>query len=157
MSYASGTQVDPGRSREEIERILTRYGASSFGYMADYEKGVAQLGFRAHGRMVRFDIPMPDPDDPAFTETDTGRQRKPDAARKAYSDEVRRRWRVLSLVVKAKLEAVASNVTSFEEEFLAHIVLPDGSTVGEFMLPQVERAYETAAMPAMLALPEASS
>ena len=30
---------------------------------------------------------------------------------------------------------------------MANIVLPDGSTVGEFMAPQIEVAYETAEMP----------
>ena len=54
------------------------------------------------------------------------------------------------MVIKAKLEAVESGISIFEEEFLAHLVLPDGKTVGQFMLPQVEAAYETGKMPKLL-------
>ncbi len=43
-----------------------------------------------------------------------------------------------------------AGITSFEEEFLAHIMLPDGTTVGEHTLPQVERAYLCGKMPTLL-------
>jgi hypothetical protein len=33
---------------------------------------------------------------------------------------------------------------------LAHIVLPDGSTVGDWVRPQVESAYQLGTMPQML-------
>lgn len=33
---------------------------------------------------------------------------------------------------------------------MAHIVLPDGSTVGQWMAPQIEQAYTTGRMPSML-------
>ena len=41
-------------------------------------------------------------------------------------------------------------ITTFEEEFLSYIVLPDNSTVGEYMLPQIESAYQSDEMPRML-------
>ncbi|MCF7821873.1 MAG: hypothetical protein K9M17_05480 [Mariprofundaceae bacterium] len=59
----------------------------------------------------------------------------------------RQAWRALNLVVKAKLEAVESGITTFEDEFLAHIMLPDGSTVGHLMRPQLEAAYDSGSMP----------
>jgi hypothetical protein len=34
--------------------------------------------------------------------------------------------------------------------FLAHIVLPDGSTVGDWAAPQLALAYERSEMPALL-------
>ena len=45
---------------------------------------------------------------------------------------------------------VASGITTLEEEFLAHMVLPDGQTVGQWLLPQVAEAYDTRQMPPML-------
>ncbi len=33
---------------------------------------------------------------------------------------------------------------------MAHIVLPDGTTVAEFMAPQIEQSYESGKMPSML-------
>lgn len=66
--------------------------------------------------------------------TPTGRRtRSDDAAEKAWEQATRQRWRALHLVVKAKLEAVESGITVFDDEFLAHIVLPDGGTVGRWM------------------------
>ena len=56
-------------------------------------------------------------------------------------------------MIKAKLEAVESGISVFEEEFLAHLVMPDGKTVGQSILPQVEAAYQTGKMPSLL-LPE---
>lgn len=56
----------------------------------------------------------------------------------------------LALVVKAKLEAVESGISTFEQEFMAHIVLPNGQTTGQWMIPQIEAAYKTGTMPALL-------
>lgn len=52
-----------------------------------------------------------------------------------------------ALIIKAKLVAIDSGITEFETEFLAHIVLPSGETVGGWVLPQVERAYEVGEIP----------
>jgi hypothetical protein len=53
----------------------------------------------------------------------------------------------LAPVIKAKLEVVESGISVLDEEFLAQIVLPDGSTAGDFLVPQIERAYESGEMP----------
>jgi hypothetical protein len=57
------------------------------------------------------------------------------------------------LVIKAKLEAVASGITTFEDEFLAHIVMPDGQTVATHIKPRIAQAYETGSMQALLPAP----
>jgi hypothetical protein len=56
------------------------------------------------------------------------------------------------LAIKAKLEAVAAGITTFEDEFRAHIVLPDGSTFGLWARPQIAKVYEDNTMPSLLAL-----
>lgn len=139
--YAASTQVSSERSRGEIERVLTRYGADAFSYA--WESGRAAIQFRADERMVRFVLPMPDRDSKDFTLTPTGRDRSAKAAEDAYEQAVRQRWRALALVVKAKLEAVASGVTTFETEFLPHTVLPSGRTVAQDVMPAVAAAYES--------------
>jgi hypothetical protein len=128
--YAENTKVPVDQSRLEIERTLSRYGAEEFGYMVGPER--AQIGFRMEGRMLRFTVPLPKD------------ARNPE-------QETRRRWRALLLTIKAKLEAVASDIATFDEEFLAHIVIPgDGRTIGEAMVPELDRAYATRKMPALL-------
>jgi hypothetical protein len=103
--------------------------------------------------MVKFVLPMPDPKAREFTHTPArGTLRSPAEAEKAWEQAGRQRWRALALVIKAKLEAVAAGITTIEDEFLAHTVLPDGSTVGQFMKPQLAVAYEQGSMPTTLLL-----
>ena len=72
------------------------------------------------------------------------------AQQAAWEQACRQRWRALPLIIKAKLEAVESGITTLESEFLANIVLPDGGTVGQWLTPQVAEAYATGRMPPML-------
>lgn len=137
--YAAGTDVSSDRSRAEIERTLTRYGARAFSY--GWQDDQAAIQFVAHERRIRFVLPLPGRDDREFTLTPTGRDRSRSAAEQAYEQAVRQRWRALALMVKAKLEGVESGIVSFEDEFLAHTVLPSGRTVAEEIAPQVSAAY----------------
>lgn len=146
--YASNTDVSAGKSRDEIERTLARYGATSFMYGWDH--GRAVLAFSTRERQIRFVLPMPDRNDREFTRTPTGKQRVASAVEQAYEQSVRQRWRALALVVKAKLEAVEAGIVSFDEEFLAHFVLPNGETVGEHVMPRVAEAYASGTMRSLL-------
>lgn len=146
--YAEGTTVSPERSQMEISEMLRRYGAQGFQY--GWEDGRAAVGFRAHGRMVRFLVGLPSEDDPEFWQTPTGRQRDARGARGAYEGEVRRRWRSLALAIKAKLEAVETGIASFEDEFLAYTVLPDGTTVAEHVHREIEAAWRSGGRPPRL-------
>lgn len=144
MTYAEKTEVAPERSRAEIERTLNRYGADSFAYVSAPDRGA--VAFRMEGRAVRFEVPLPT--DPAeFRRTKGGQTRTSRQMEAALEAEVRRRWRALLLCLKGKLEAVESGITTFEEEFLAHLVLPSGATVGQAFAPELARADEAGVMP----------
>lgn len=127
-TYAADTDVTSDKSRAEIERILTRWGADEYAYMMS--KSRAQIAFSYRGMRVRFMLPLPDRNDREFTHHSRG-LRTASAAESAYEQAVRQKWRALALVVKAKLEAVESEISTFEQEFYAHIVLPSGRTVFE--------------------------
>ena len=140
-TYAAKTSVGWKSSRDEIERTLQRYGATQF--MTGWDVGGAMVAFSARGRQFRFMLPLPDQRSREFTHTASrGVQRSPLEAEKSYDQAVRQRWRALALVIKAKLEAVASGISDFEEEFLAHIILPSGRTVAEETLPSITQMYE---------------
>jgi hypothetical protein len=121
--YAEGTSVDTTRSRIEIETIVRRFGATQIVTFEDGQRAV--FGFTARNRTIRLTLPLPDRADVKFTRHSRG-VRSPAAAAEAFEQEVRRRWRSLALLVKAKLAAVTDGITEFEEEFLAHTVLPGG-------------------------------
>lgn len=155
--FASSTKVSPEKTRAEIERTITRYGADAFGYGT--EPGRAVVQFRAHGKHIRFVLELPSIGAEEFRYVQVNqvaqRPRSESGQRQAWEQACAQRWRALLLMVKAKLEAVESGITTFEEEFLAHIVLPDGRTVGQAMIPAIEQACLTGKLPnvSFLALP----
>jgi hypothetical protein len=149
MKYAETTTVSSEKSRNEIERTLARFGAKGFLY--GWLDKSALIMFEMDGRQIKFILPLPDRGLKEFTHTpNRSTLRTEKAANEAYEQAVRQKWRALALVIKAKLEAVESGITVFEDEFMAHIVLPDGQTVGSWMRPQIARAYEIGTMPALL-------
>jgi len=149
MAYAERSEVTSDKSRAEIERTLRRYGATSFAY--GWTNTEARVMFEMANRHVMFRLPMPNRNERRFTHTAArDYPREPDAVDRAYEQAVRQRWRALSLVIKAKLEAVDAGITTVEQEFLAHIVLPDGSTVSDWVAPQLAIAYERNEMPALM-------
>jgi hypothetical protein len=148
--YAARTEVPEHQSRTEIEKALTRFGATAFAYGWSADHSMAQIAFELAGRRLRFEIATPDRSEKRFTHDRAGRRRTETSMRAAYDQEIRRIWRSLLLVIKAKLEAVATGIVSLEEEFLAHVVLPDGSTVGQWVEPQLAELYGHGDMPALL-------
>lgn len=138
MSYASKTSVSIDKSQAEIKKILGKYGASGFAYG---EQGpLAIVMFEMSGRRIKFILPMP---------TKPGERAK-QAEHNRHDQLCRSRWRCLVLAIKAKLECVESGITTLEQEFMAHIVLPNGSTVGQAILPQIDKSYKDGKMPPLL-------
>lgn len=122
MVYASGTTVAVDKTRVEIEKVISKYGARNFGYMAEDSR--AMIFFEANDRRIRFSLRLP-------------------PLGKGGSDQARRSaWRALLLVIKAKLESVESKIETFEEAFFAHVVMPGGQTVYEAAREQVSEAYQ---------------
>lgn len=143
--YAENTSVSTEKSRAEIERTISRYGADEFLY--GQSDGEAMLLFRIHGRQVRFLLQLPLRKDYEKT-PGRGLERSARQAEAAWEQACRQRWRALALAVKAKLEAVEAGISTFEQEFLANILLPDRRTVGQWLIPQLDAA--SAKMPPLL-------
>lgn len=72
------------------------------------------IGFKANGRLIRFILPLPSKDEERFKVSPSGR-RKYDQSKQyqQWEQACRQAWRALALVVKAKLEAVESGITTF--------------------------------------------
>lgn len=134
MIYAERTSVPIEKTKTEIEHVLTKYGADRFAYFT--ERGAAMIVFEVHDRRLRFKLPLP----PGTTQRELSTQRQ--------------RWRALLLCIKAKLESVSSKIETFEEAFLAHVVMPDGKTVGEITGPGITQAYKEGRMIPLIPPPE---
>ena len=126
--YAKDTKVPVSRSKTQIEKVLVDWGIDEF-FFGTSPKGDG-IGFKHKDRTYKMSVPVP----------------------QDCSEGIRRQmWRILFMSLKMKLEEIDAGVRSFEDQFLAMMCLPDGSTVGEFMkLPANVKLLQKAQMPNLL-------
>lgn len=133
--FAARTRVPVDQSRKDIERALKRYEATGFGYSWERRSATrpaagggssviiveehAIIAFDMKGMRIQLDLIMPEAE-----------------------REQRQRWRALLLVITAKLEAIESGLGTLQSEFLANVVMKNGMTVGQVILPQLSRVIE---------------
>jgi hypothetical protein len=129
--YAEDTKVSTGQSQGEVKDMLKRAGSDRISIYEDTEKSA--VAFAMKERFYRITVPV---------------KKTANAAQ-----EERRAWRLVVLLIKAKLEAVKEGATTFEREFLADMLTPDGKTVYETTREPLRLAYETGKMPTHLLLP----
>jgi hypothetical protein len=119
MTYAARTHVPVEKTRSEIEQLVKNYGAK--GFVGGWHENMARVEFLCRDRHIRLTVPV-----------------------SAKEQENRAKWRLLFLMVKAKLAAVDSKVVTFEQAFVGDIVMPEtGKTVWESVSEPVRIAYET--------------
>jgi hypothetical protein len=121
--FASSTDVSASKSKQELDALLLKHGATQRGIFEESTRGIVM--FTMQGRQFRITVKLP----------------KVDAAigpraRARVEQETRTAWRRVLLITKAKLE-IAMDSGSVESEFLADILLPDGRTVHEALAPQL--------------------
>lgn len=122
--YAEDTRVPVAQSRASIDAELKKVGATRIVTMDEPLEAI--VAFNLDLRLIKLQIAIPG---------DANDQRR------------RSIWRAVLLVVKAKIEAVEQGITTVEQEWLAHVLLPSGQTVGEWMEPQLELASDRGTMP----------
>jgi hypothetical protein len=154
MSYAVTTSVSVERTRAQIEKELRNYGADQF--FSGWNANKAFISFRAKDRFVRFSLPLPKRNEKQFTHRrghskyyESWDKRSDAEALKVWEQACRTRWRALLLTLKAKLESIEAGIETFEQAFLAHIVLPDQTLVGDHIISALTQSYETGEMPAL--------
>jgi hypothetical protein len=161
--FAEGTTVQVSKTRDELEQLLAKHGAAQRMIVVDDAEGRVRVQFSMQGRMVRLDMHtkpdgLPEPkrtsyDQKAATPQGWGgwtMQRRQEWVAGKSEQFAREAWRRLLLVTKAQLEIVADGSRSLEEVFLAHILLPDGGTVGDRLKEQLVDSYATGNMPKLL-------
>ena len=136
MAFAEKTDVPLERSIAEIIGMLRKAGAQR---IAQYEEPDRfTIFFHMADRYVQFRVPL-------VTEY-RGPSRHGNGApvdRQKWIDQRnRQKGRALMLVIKAKLESVESQVETFEEAFLANVVMADGATLYERISDRIQIEYE---------------
>lgn len=164
--YAEGTDVSVQKSRDELERCLESHGASAIQVSRDVATRQAVVIFRLSERMIRLDIRVDVTDLPnaKMNKWDTkderivfhrewhawGANRRQEWIVKQLEQREREAWRRLLLLTKAKLEVIADAESTIEREFLADILLPDGSTVHQALAASLAKSYSDGSMPPLL-------
>jgi hypothetical protein len=147
-TYAAKTDVPVSRSRDEIEKTLSRFGASAFGYMASHEGQVA-ITFEVNRIRVLMRMQLPSRDE--FRHDSRGKLRTDSAIERDWEQACRQRWRSLANGVKAKLALIDDGISTVEREFLADIVVPStGLTYGEMAIPGIAEVYQHHQLPPLV-------
>lgn len=139
--YVRGASITSAASRVEIQDMLTGYGAT--GFRCGWEEGRAAIAFTAGERRFRFVLALPGSAEMAGSAGDPLQPRRQGAGSKSAEELSRRCWHQLSLLIRAKLDAVDSGIVTFDQEFLAYMVLPGGGTVFQEAAPAIGTAYAT--------------
>lgn len=125
MAYAETTKVPLEQSIAEIIGMVRRAGAERLGQYQERDRYVVM--FTLGDRQMKFTVPL-------VVEYTGPRQAGNGVVidpAKWIDQKNRQKGRALMLVIKAKLESVESGVETFEEAFLANIVIHSGQTVYE--------------------------
>jgi hypothetical protein len=136
--YAEGTTTSVNVSRNEIETLVRKFGAYQILAYEDRDRAIVQ--FTAHDRRIRLTLSIPS--DESLSKTETGRRRSVGSLAEARDKEMKRLWRALVLLVRAKITAVNEQIVTFEEEFLANVVMADGRTVAEHTKEPIALSYK---------------
>ena len=140
MSYAEKTTIAFDRSIRDIVSMLRNFGADSFGQIED--RGSFAIQFFSNERLIRFRVKFPELDQ--MPSHDGNRRELSDKQRLDRVDQAKRqRGRALMLVIKAKLESIRSEVETFEQAFLANVVMADGQTVFDRIQAPIAAEYQS--------------
>lgn len=142
--YAEGTTVGVDNTLQQIRKLLLGAGANHYAYGEGPES--AGIQFALNGLHYRFTVRRP-----TWAEL-YDRYSVPSRVdqSRAVDDEWRRRWRARLLWLKAMVEFAEVEPSAFAEAMLANAVLPDGTTLGSWAVPQIEAMYESGTMPPLL-------
>ena len=128
--FAEDTEVPAGRTQGEIKDRLRAAGAVRTAIFE--EPDGSSVAFQMGDGMYRITVPIPKGKDAA--------------------QEERRAWRLMNLLIKAKLEAIKEGATTVEREFMADRLLYNGRTVADVLGPELRIATEEGRMPTTLML-----
>lgn len=144
--YASDTKVPVTRSRDEIERTLTRFGAGKFAYFNDPPE--VAIAFEIAGLRVMMRMELPDRK--LFERDSRGKIRTESAITKDWEQACRQRWRTLANAIKAKLAMVDDGISTVEREFLADVMLPTGESIGDRLAPEIKTVVQSGELPPLM-------
>ena len=139
-NYVRGASLSCSSLQTDIQQMLDGAGAHDCRITSEHGNGAVTFSFGDH--QFRLVLPHPEPTDPPRMRRQGPVQRNINGQEHpADLEAARHSWRQLSLLIKAKLEAVAAGIVTFDEEFLAYMLMPEGGTVFQATAPTIASSY----------------
>lgn len=141
MAYAETTKVAVEKSVAEIVSLVRANAGSQIAQLDDDDRYV--IAFTLGGRQVRFVVTFDPVSAKRFERDGRGTTRTAAQRRDHWEQHRRQRMRAMLLVIRAKFESVQSQVETFEQAFLANVVMADGRTVHEHIAEPIALQYQS--------------
>lgn len=132
LPYSSATSGD--KAMAEIQKILHKFGCNKFGTMTDWEAGTLIVQFEWKGQRVTFPANFKGYAAAYLKEKPyTSRMHCTKAEHEAKALEIGSIavFSILRDWIKAQVTAVETGLISFDEVFMAHVMLPNGQRLIE--------------------------
>jgi hypothetical protein len=149
MAYET-TEVSVAKSQEGIRRLIMSRKGSRIAFISDPPRegfqAVVLIQNSPYTIRIFGEMKEPPTSQPArYGNRNLGYNRaiKESAQNKLREAEERRIWRVLFYHLKSVFEAADSGVMEFRELMLPYIVTTSGKTIGEQILPVLDKAIES--------------
>lgn len=133
-NYIRGASMSCAATQTEIRDLLL--GAGAYAFQCSSDDGQARVAFRSGGHQFQMAVTVS-----TGRAAATRRAQETETAHVASQNALRQGWRQLSALIRAKVEAVASGIVSFDEEFLAYMLLPGRGSVFRATAPAIAAAY----------------
>lgn len=144
--YAAETNVSIAQSRGEIEKLLRQWGADGISWTDQYVQGLAKIEFiwQFEGTHYLARITFKVPKRADFLESGEGLDNRSGKVSEIKLSRLldqagRAEHRCLLLLLKAAFNAVDQGMIRPEQLFLAFLVDGDGQTVGDVMIPRLNK------------------
>lgn len=138
MSKVPYAQASSGTAaRDEVERILQRFGCTKIGWMNEYEKHAVILYFEHRGRQVQLRASAEGWAAMYLREEPWSNRRSLDKAAYHHKALLQGMVAVNSILrdwVKGMVTAIECGMFDFDTGFLPHMITKDGRTVAEVVL-----------------------
>lgn len=140
MAYAEKTTVPVGKTQEDLKRMIEKHGGDSF--MAGSLRATGEVGviFDAFNRRFRILLKMESEE--KLKVDGRGSIRSEESFKRAKAQAERSAWRLIYLIVKARIECIEAGCETFEQAFLPYMLIPDtGKVLAEQVVPAIEQSY----------------
>lgn len=148
--YAKKTSVPVERSHAELKKVLAAYGGDEIVIVDSQRRGKSMVQFLYHELPIRLVVDMPARSEKRFHEKADGSRYSETQGTNSWKQACRQQWRILVLLIKAKLEAIDAKVLKAEEAFLPWLLLPNGKTVIEEVTPRLDKLLDSGELPKLL-------